>query len=176
MATNTKTNNLTLLDNINSFVDFMDCSHIPPTSDGSSYSNGTYDVEWNVDNILYYGGSLSYTINQIEAKKSYYDNLTYRLNNMSQDTHTDSDIEDTKEKIASVEPVIFNLSKMEALQQRLFYAFVGRHIGIEIGDNTSIQNLVKDVRKYLDSKKRKNMESKNSNKFDIDLNQTVTLK
>ena len=45
MATNTKTNNLTLLDNINSFVDFMDCSHIPPTSDGSSHSDGTYDVE-----------------------------------------------------------------------------------------------------------------------------------
>ena len=65
---------------------------------------------------------------------------------------------------------------MEALQQRLFYAFVGRHIGIEIGDNTSIQNLVKDVRKHLDSKKRKNMESKSSNKFDVDLNQTVNLK
>ena len=46
MATNTKTNNLTLLDNINSFVDFMDCS-IPPTSDGTSYSDGTYDIEWN---------------------------------------------------------------------------------------------------------------------------------
>ena len=170
--TNTKQQKLTLLDTINEFVDFMDNSSVPPISDGMSYTNGSYDVEWNIDNVLNFGGSLSYTINQISAKKSYYDNLTYRLDNMSEETHTQDQIESTERQIALVRPVITNLSITEALQQRLFYKFVGQYIGIEIGDNTSIQNLVKDVKKHLEAKKRHNMKSKSDKEFDIDLNQT----
>ena len=170
--TNTNNNKLTLLDTINEFVGFMDNSSVPPTSDGMSYTDGSYDVEWNIDNVLNFGGSLSYTINQISAKKSYYDNLSYRLENMSVETHTQEQIDSTEKQIELVRPVITNLSITEALQQRLFHKFVGQYIGIEVGDNTLIQNLVKDVKKHLEAKKRHNMKSKSDKEFDIDLNQT----
>ena len=50
---------LTLDDTVKAFTEIMDSSMVPAISDGMSYTDESYDITWNIDNILLFGRTLT---------------------------------------------------------------------------------------------------------------------
>jgi len=68
-AQNVSSKLLTLDDTVKSFMEIMDSSMVPPISDGMSYTDESYDITWNIDNILLYGRTLNYLHSQNATRK-----------------------------------------------------------------------------------------------------------
>ena len=54
----------TLDDTVKAFTEQMDSSMVPEISDGMSYTDESYDITWNIDNIFLFGRTLTYLHSQ----------------------------------------------------------------------------------------------------------------
>ena len=65
----------TLDDTVKAFIDQMDSSMVPEISDGMSYTDESYDITWNIDNIFLFGRTLTYLHAQRDKKQTYLNGL-----------------------------------------------------------------------------------------------------
>ena len=83
-AQNVSSKLLTLDDTVKAFTEQMDSSMVPPISDGMSYTDESYDITWNIDNILLYGRTLNYLHSQRDNKQNYLNSLENTLDQMEE--------------------------------------------------------------------------------------------
>ena len=160
---------LTLDDTVKSFMEIMDSSMVPPISDGMSYTDNSYDISWNTDNIFLFGRTLTYLHSQRDVKQNYLNSLENTLDQMQRrdDEYTDDDIAEQQRKCGQTQEVIKNMKRMIELYVQLFNKFVGDYIGMSGHSESDVKKLVDDVSKYIESKKRNNMRTNTKYSTDI---------
>tara|TARA_B000000532_G_scaffold88359_1_gene70704 strand:+ start:1754 stop:2287 length:534 start_codon:yes stop_codon:yes gene_type:complete len=168
-AQNVSSKLLTLDDTVKAFTEQMDSSMVPPISDGMSYTDESYDITWNIDNILLYGRTLNYLHSQRDNKQNYLNSLENTLDQMEEreSLYGDEKIAEQRSKCGQAQEVVKNMKRLIELYVQLFNKFVGDFIGLDGHSESDVAKLVDDVSKYLEMKKRNNM--KTNSKYSTDI-------
>ena len=160
---------LTLDDTVKAFTEIMDSSMVPAISDGMSYTDESYDITWNIDNILLFGRTLTYLHSQRDSKQNYLNSLENTLDSYEErpTLYGDEKIQEQRAKCGETQEVVKNMKRLVELYVHLFNKFVGDFIGMSGHSESDVAKLVDDVSKYLDMKRRNNM--KTNSKYSTDI-------
>ena len=159
----------TLDDTVKAFTEQMDSSMVPEISDGMSYTDESYDITWNIDNIFLFGRTLTYLHSQRDNKQNYLNSLENTLDQMEQheSKYGDDAIKEQRAKCGQAQEVVKNMKRLVELYVQLFNKFVGDFIGLSGHSEKDVAKLVDDVSNHIEMKKRNNMRTNSKYSTDI---------
>ena len=97
-----------------------------------SYTDESYDITWNIDNIFLFGRTLTYLHAQRDKKQTYLNGLENTLDQMEQheSKYGDDAIAEQRARCGQAHEVVKNMKRLVELYVQLFNKFVGDFIGM----------------------------------------------
>tara|TARA_R100000742_G_C4242976_1_gene62323 strand:- start:263 stop:796 length:534 start_codon:yes stop_codon:yes gene_type:complete len=155
-----KTNFKNLEQIVKEYVKFFDNSKVPQPSDGMSYTDNSYDIEWNIGNVLFYGKSVKFLIEQKQNRQDFCNRTQGYLDRANERDDTSDEVKNKYIKDIEYNQTLGRNHAVDLLRAKyLFHHFVGQFVGIDVHDESSIVKMVNELTKHLDSKDRSTSKS-----------------
>ena len=143
---------------VKQYVEFFDNSKVPSTDEGSNYGSASYDIEWNIGNVLFYGKNVKFLIDQKQNRTDFCNRTQGYLDRAEDKGDTSQEVMDKYIRDIEYNQVLGRNHAVDLLRAKyLFHHFVGKFVGIDIHDESSIVRMVNELTLHLDSKERSSM-------------------